>query len=237
MTYDEFRRAWSHALRDSSLPNASAHEGKETMDLRSMDRTFESRVEPVGGQDAEPFYVTATLSWRWDSLLTARTATTEEDMLSELLGREQARGVETEPSWMRVDVTLHATLPYGKPIPMPAPAAWGQWVREVRGRIEEIEPLTPGEHVRSGRERRPEVLAWQEEPVAKMICAPGGELRLASVEIAAWQILEVPRRWDDSDREPDEHPARPLHEMFERVGASLHAWMQAVDHLAPRTRR
>lgn len=237
MTYDEFKQAWGHALRDSRLPIASAHEGTETMDLRSMDRRFESRVEPVGGQDADPFYVTATLSWRWDSLLTARTATTEEDLLSELLGREQARDVETEPSWMRVDVKLHASLPYGKPIPMPAPPAWAQWVREVQARLEDIEPLTPEEHVRPGRDGRPEVLAWQEEPVAKMICAPGGELRLASVELSAGQILELPRRWDDSDREPDEHPARQLHEMFERVRASLHAWMQAVDHLAPRARR
>ena len=113
MTYEEFKQAWGHARRDSGVPILSAHEGKETMDLRSMDRSFESHVKPVGGQDAEPFYVTATLSWRWDSLLTARTATTEEDMLSELLGREEARDVETEPSWMRVDVKLHASLPMG----------------------------------------------------------------------------------------------------------------------------
>jgi hypothetical protein len=52
-----------------------------------MDRTVKFLVGALG-QDAEPFHIGATLSWRWDSLHTARTATTEEDLLTELLGRE-----------------------------------------------------------------------------------------------------------------------------------------------------
>jgi hypothetical protein len=34
------------------------------------------------GQDAEPFHIGATLSWRWDSFHTARTVTTEEDAVA-----------------------------------------------------------------------------------------------------------------------------------------------------------
>lgn len=237
MNYDEFRKAWGRALRESGLPLLSAREGDATLDLRSMDRTFTTYVEPLGGQEAEPFHVAATLSWRWDSLLTARTATTEEDMLVELLGREDSRAVETERPWLRVDVTLHASLPYGKPIAMPAPSVWAKWAREAHGRLNEIEPLVPEEDVREGTDGRLEILAWQGEPIAKVACGPDGDLKLESVEISAWQAVELPRRWDDSDREPDEHPARQLDEMFNRIRAALHAWMQAVDHLAPRRSR
>lgn len=81
-----------------------------------VDRTAETVVAPLG-QDVEPFHVGATMSWRWDSLNTARTATTEEDMLTELLGREGGGRVKTERPWLRVDVTLRASLPHGKPIP------------------------------------------------------------------------------------------------------------------------
>lgn len=233
MTYDEFKQAWSRALHDSGLPHVGAREGKETLDLRSMDRTFESYVEPLGGQDAGPFHVAATLSWRWDSFLTARTATTEEDMLSELIGREKAHEVQTEPSWLRVDVKLHASLLHGKPIPMPAPSVWAKWTREVRGRLEKFEPLVPEEGVREGRDGRLEILAWQEEPVAKVVCGAGGELKLQQIKLSAGQVIELPRRWDDSAREADEHPARQLQELFERLRPALHAWMEVMDHLVP----
>jgi hypothetical protein len=62
-------------------------------------------------------------------------------MLTEVLGRERVWGhkVRTERSPLRVDVTLSASLPHGKAIPMPAPPVW--WAREVHGRLERIEPL------------------------------------------------------------------------------------------------
>ncbi len=236
MTYEEFAQGWVLARRESGMPLLSAHEGKETLDLRSLSRTFETFVEPLGGQEAEPFFVAAALSWRWDALATARSATTEEDMLTEVLGRERVWGhkPKTERSALRVDVSLRASLPYGKAIPMPAPAVWTKWAREAHGRLERIEPLVPEKTTREARDGRLEVLAWQSDPVAKVICGAGGDLRLESIEIAAGEIIELPRRWDDTDREQDEHPAGQLHELFARVRAALHAWMQAVDHLRPR---
>jgi hypothetical protein len=220
------------------LPLLSAHEGDETIEPRSLDRTFRSDLGPLGIQEAEPFYVGATISWRWHALMTARTATTEEDMLAELLGRERVWGrkVKTERSPLRVDVTLRASLPYGKAIAMPSPAVWAKWAREVHGRLERVEPLVPAETSREGRDGRLEVLAWQTDPVARVLCDPGGALRLASVEIAAGQLIELPRHWDDPDRKPDEHPAGQLDEFFGRIRAALHAWMQAVDHLLPKAR-
>jgi hypothetical protein len=239
VTYEEFVQAWISARRESGLRLMSVHEGNETIDPRSLTRTFETFVEPLGEQEAEPFHVAATLSWTWHALMTARTATTEEDMLTEVLGRERVWGrkVKTERSPLRVDVKLSASLPYGKPSPMPTPPTWVKWAREVHGRLERVEPLVPGETTREGRDGRLEVPAWQSDPIAKVVCDPAGELRLESVEIAAGQLIELPRHWDDSERKPDEHPARQLSELFGRVRASLHAWMQAVDHLLPRGAR
>ena len=86
-----------------------------------MDRTHQIVVEPIGGQDAEPFFVTATLSWTWSALHTARARTCEEDVLVEMLGRgrEDAR---TEKPWIRLDIKFKASLPWGNPMPMPSMA-------------------------------------------------------------------------------------------------------------------
>ena len=55
------------------------------------------------------------------------------------MGSTTAR--KTVKPWMRIDIKLSATLPYGEPIAMPAPKAWAAWAREVLGRLENIEPL------------------------------------------------------------------------------------------------
>jgi hypothetical protein len=107
----------------------------------------------------------------------------------------------------------------------------------VHGRLERIEPLVPEKTTREARDGRLEILAFQSDPIAKDVCGPGGALRLEGVEITAGQIIELPRHWDDSERKPDEHPAGQLRELFERVRASVHAWMQAVNHLLPRAPR
>jgi hypothetical protein len=146
--------------------------GSETLDLRTMDRAYEIYLEPLGGQDAEPFHVTAALSWSWDALLTARAATKEEDMLTELFGRREAAQLVAESPRLRIDMKLKAALPWGKPLSWPSRAAWAAWVRETMGRLERIEPLTPEEHVRETESGDLEVLAWQGSPEARVSCTP-----------------------------------------------------------------
>lgn len=230
MRYEEFRAAWDDALRESKLSMIGLW-GEETLDLRTTCRNYEVHVEPFGGQDAEPFFVAGTLSFNWKALNTARTVTREEDMLTELFGRESAYDLETEQPWLRIDIKLNASLPYGKPLPMPSNAAWSAWARETMGRLEDIEPLTPAEKVRENEEGNLEVLAWQGEPVVKATCGPDGQLHLEAVSISALQVLRTPRILDDPDKEPDEPVYGQLQEMFHRVRASLLAWMQALDHL------
>jgi hypothetical protein len=77
------------------------------------------------------------------------------------------------------------------------------------------------------------VLAWQQAPKVTAVCSPTGDLLLEAVEISAGQIIELPRVIDGSDGDADD-PEVQLTELFERVRASLSAWMQAVDHLRPR---
>jgi len=234
MTYDELKHVWISALRESTLPLLGIDPVQETIDLRSMDRSAKSFVGPLG-QDAEPFHIGASLSWRWDSLNTARTATTEEDLLTELLGRESGSRVKTERPWLRIDVSLRASLPHGRLIPMPSSEVWAMWAHEAIGRLEAIEPIVPEKRTRPGRAGLLEYLAWQGEPIARVRCGLGGELQLEAVELSSWQAIDLPRKWDDSSRKPDKPPGEQLHAMFARVKAALHAWMEVMDHLRPRS--
>ena len=73
---------------------------------------------------AEPFTATTTFAWRWTALHTARTVTTEEDLLAEVLGRDHATRSHTRRPYLRLDIGLRATLPGGAPLALPSPAVW-----------------------------------------------------------------------------------------------------------------
>jgi hypothetical protein len=107
MNYEEFKDAFMTALKACHLPTIGF--GKETLDLRSTARVFTVGVEPLDRDIGRPFHVSAAISFRWDSLQTARTATCEEDVVGELLG-EGAQDEETERPWLRVDIELRAGL-------------------------------------------------------------------------------------------------------------------------------
>jgi hypothetical protein len=106
MNYDQFRAFWHEALDEAKLLSFPPRPA-ETIDLGDMARTYRIFVERYRLQRAGPFHVTAELSWRWDALQTARTATREEDVLEELLDQD-GYDLATERPWLRVDVTLRA---------------------------------------------------------------------------------------------------------------------------------
>lgn len=99
------------------------------------------------------------------------------------------------------------------------------------GRLESIEPIVPAETVREGRGGRLEILAWQGEPEAHLLCSREGGLRLRSVEVSAWQAVDLARKWDDPRRKPDTGTAKQLRELFARVRTALQAWVELTDHL------
>ena len=93
MNYDHFRAVWHETLRAAGLLPSTTRP-VETVDLGRMSRTYSVGVELEHAQRFRPFYVTAGLSWRWDALQSARTATTEWE---DCLGYLEQRGHD-EPS-------------------------------------------------------------------------------------------------------------------------------------------
>lgn len=237
--YEELARTWTAALRASDL-SVFGVAADEKLDLRSLERSYEVDVEPVGGQKAEPFTVTAKLGWRWSALDTARSAWREEEVLAALHGREQAHELETSPLRVRLDIVLNAALPWGRARPMPPKQVWRRWVREVNERLS-IEPLIPDETSQLNDEGSLEILGWQGQPEVDVELTAEGESKYSRLHLAAFQMLQVPRHFDDPDRE-DDGPGGQLREMFGRVRRALLAWTECLDLLPdpdakPRPRR
>lgn len=235
VNYDEFKSVLMSALRESGLPMIGLTP-EEVLGLHSADRTFTVGVEPMDREIGRPFHIAATISFGWDARQTARTASCEEDLLVELLGREAADGIDTERPSLRVDVKLRAGLEWGKRMPMPAPATWAKWSREALGRLETIEPLISEDVMRESPDGYHAILGWQGDPEMKVTCNALGELRLEAISVRAFQMIDLPRKWDDPEREPDDDPREQLRAMFARVRAALHAWGEVMDHLRAPTR-
>jgi hypothetical protein len=109
------------------------------------------------------------------------------------------------------------------------------WSHETIERLEHIEPLLPAETYREAQGGKTGVLAWKESPKAAAVCMPSGELALEGVEISAGELIELPRL-SDEPQEFDTDPGEQLSDLFSRLGASLSAWSQALDHLRPEKR-
>ncbi len=226
MDYELFRAAWHDALNKSGIlpfvfpPN-------ETVELRHMSRSYHVTASLSSSEQPRPFYVSLGLSWVWDALQSARTATVEEDLLEQLLG-EDSRSDETEQPWLRVDVNLWATLPAGSPLSLPELDAWHRWVDDVMSRLEPL--LYDGDEQ---DDDDPPVLAWRGEPVARLHWAPDGQILLTGVELAAWQGIDLPRHWDDPEREWDDDPGDQLADFARRVWEAVHQWADTLAHLLP----
>ncbi len=229
MTYEQLRELWTTTLRASRLQVHGAHDIDETLDARTLDRTVSSIV--ASPLRAEPFTATATFAWRWTALHTARTITTEEDLLAEVLRRDHATRSHTRRPHLRLDIGLRATLPWGAPLALPLPAVWAAWARAVMRTLETHVPLVPAERARETRRGDLEVLAGLGEPTARVACARDGALLLTSIGVDAWQLIDLARVWSDPDRRPDPEVGPQLAAMFTRVGAALDAWARLTGEL------
>lgn len=228
MTYADFKFAFDAALAGSGL--AARADASERFDLRDLERICEVFVEPPDGQRAEPFGVGATLSWEWNALTEARSATTEEEMLMSILGRDHGAAIETERPWLQVFVTLEGLLPMGQSMPMPPQSALHAWAQEVVGRLGRTEPLPPGEVVEEISDGD-SLMGWQGTPQVRAGCAPDGVLMLERVELLAWETIDLPRIWEEPERE-DDGPEVQLAAFFARVYRAIAVWMASLSHLA-----
>ena len=231
MHYEEFIKSLEFALNEAGLCSVGSSE--ESLNPKTLDRVRTLYVEPLGGQTfAEPFHVTAAVKIAWDALLTARFLTTEEDFLAAVIGRDDADALDdTEKPWLRADITLRASLSLEESLPLPSPDVLRSWAREAAGRLEAIEPILAPERAREGPDGRFEVLGWQGEPRINAFVDARGEARFDGVALSAWQSIDLPRQWDDPDRDEDEPVDEQLQRLAERLRSALHAWSEVTDHL------
>jgi len=209
MDYDTFKSLWNSALDEAGLLY-SIGRPDEAVDLSNMDRRYVAYVRDLG-EASKPFHVSCKLSWRWPALQSARTSTTEEDMLTQLHGREEAADMDTERPWLRVDVELHASLTLGEGQKMPGKATWKRFVTAV---AKNVTPLFPVHEIEFNGGTA--VLGWCGQPTATVQCEDDGLVKLTGVELPAYQPILLPRKWDDPKREPDEDPEQELAVFAER---------------------
>lgn len=228
MDHDAFRATWLEALAAADLityPDRS----EDLVDLRTMERKHSLRVGMGRKQSVEPFFATMLLGWRWSPLDAARTFTSEEDLLTELLGREQARTVITERPWVRVDVELHATLPWGQPLRLRGPDDLRCWITEIP-RV--LEPMLRTKVERNGRGIEA-VHACLGEPEARVSCDRSGALLLLGVELKFWRAVQLPRSSELDEVVPDGGTKDQLERLARDARAALVAWKQSLKLLLP----
>ncbi len=227
MRYEEFKALWERAFQQAG-PRQIGVRGDETIDLGNVSRRYEAFFEGI--TRPEPFHVSAKLSWRWDALASARTSTTEEDMLTTLFGDRTAK--RTARPWVRVDVSLHASLMDQQRVPVPDPSIWPGWLREVETRME---PLLPQS---SDLSRRGDILvtSWRGQPNLQVRFSGEGQPLIGHVELEAWQGIEVPRHWDDPARRADPSPHKTLEDLAGRVRQALGTWGELAKVLLPAQR-
>ena len=86
MNYHKFRDQWHKVLQTTLLSVPRPILPTEQINLRDMSRSYELILYGKPQPKCEPFFPTATIEWEWDALLSARFATTEEDMLMQIFG-------------------------------------------------------------------------------------------------------------------------------------------------------
>lgn len=134
----------------------------------------------------------------------------------------------TERPWVRVDVTLRGTLPMDSPLPMPEGEAWRQWIAEVTSQLASILPSAGEED-----EEKSGTLSWRGDPKARLQCASDDRLYLTGVYMSAWQGIDLPRQWDNPDREPDGWPEERLADFATWVRLAPQEWENCLECRTP----
>lgn len=218
MRYDEFRDRWQAALRTAGM---LFHHDRpaETIELGSTLRRWRVHLLP---RDVKPFSVGATISYRWDPFGSARSYTTDEDLVTELFGRRAMRS--TQRRLLRVDITLGASLPYGSTAAMPAPDIWAPWLASVE---EKLDTTLRGRRVRKGA-----ISAWRGDLEIEGRTAPDGAFAFHGMSVSAFEMIVVPRIWDDPRRrEREPSSGKQIDGLARRFRAALDVWAEKVGEL------
>lgn len=227
MRYAEFRDELEDALQEAGLFLHSVDRPVETIELANTVRRWKVCIYRTAPRSAEPFHVSAEVSFYWTPFDAARAFTREEDLLIELFGRRK-RPARTERRWTRVDLSLQASLPYGSTTPMPEVRVFGAWTasieENVHGAFNEIEE-------RNGRTVA--VLGGSGDLQVQVHSKPDGILSLNSVAISGFRTVRLPRVWDDPERRNAERsPQIELGKMARTFKCTFDEWTKSVSELA-----
>jgi hypothetical protein len=213
MNYQEFRDLWHAALREARLQIPYPIGPTEKINLFNMSRSYELLIYSELHPKSEPFHLTAMIEWDWDATLSARYATTEEDMLMQIFFGDF--GIHTEdtiPPWLRMDVCLSAGVPYGTVYPMPLLDQWQRWVRQVSDELQLILP--------TGYDENGGMCAYSDPIQASVKLLEDGRLNLDTVTFKAWQAIKLPRQWDDPEKR-DPSPVDDLRDFALRISRAM----------------
>lgn len=197
MHYAEFRYRLEDALQEAGK---FFHETGivETIELTNGVRRWKGYLHSTA-PEAEPFHVSASVAFSWSPLDAARAHTSEEDFLTEVLGRKQ-RYPKAETRWMRVDLTLFAGLPYGSTIPVPDAQILGPWTSSLGEK--KLDTLFTECRERGGKIVA--IIGSREEIRVKARSSPNGTLLLDGLTGAGFRTICIPRAWSDSGRQKSE---------------------------------
>jgi hypothetical protein len=224
MDYQEFINLWLEALGQAHFPFLHLLRPTETIDIHSMVRTYSCYLWWSEKPETKAFNVTTEISWVWDYLLSARFATTEEDMLMQIYG-DFGIHEDTEPPWLRIDMALRASISLDQRFPLPLLENWQRWVKKV---ILELEPFLPGEY--NSEDGNQDTLGWHGIPEAVITFDTQGRTFLKSVSLRSWQGINLPRQWDGPDK-VDPHPGERLYHFATNIKQAFEIWQNSLVDL------
>jgi hypothetical protein len=227
MRYDEFRDKFQLALQNIGLFSQTIGHPTETVELGTMARRWKVYLAGSSTTSAEPFYVTAKLSFNWNPYDSARSYTCEEDLLTELLGREKNRS-KTKPRLTRMDLELYARLPYGSASAIPEARTFSSWVYSVKKKLNK-----PFNQSKWRKDRLVAILGALEEINIESKCDSTGHLAITGISIAGFLMARVPRAWNDSARPDVEKKAMAeLNRLAQKFKQSIDVWNASIAELA-----
>jgi len=224
--YAEFRDRLESALWEAGL---SVHDAdrRETIDLENTVRRWQVYFIRTAPPSTEPFHVSAEVGFEWTPFDAARAYTTEEDLLTELMGRRR-RPTRTERRWMRVDLSLRANLPYGSTTSMPEPHVFSAWTASI---VEKVDVAFTDIEERKGRIAA--VLGGHGDLEVQAQCQLNGVVSLTGVAISGFRMVRVPRVWDNPNRrETEKGPHVELGRLGQTFKATIDEWRKSVSELA-----
>ena len=224
--YDEFRDQLEAALQRNSLHFPSLQR-VETIELANTVRHWKVYVHGAAPPSAEPFHVSAEISFEWSPFDGARAYAREEDLLTEVIGRRKHLA-RTERRWKRVDLSLHAGLPYGSTTAMPEPRLFGAWTASI---LEKVHRAFAEVEEKEGHIVA--VLGAHEDLDVQARCQPDGVVSLQGLAISGFRIIHLPRVWDDPERrKAEKDPHGELDRLARTFKTTLDEWTKSLSELA-----